>query len=915
MSPIRDTFSRRQPTLTPPPLSSRPGAESSLSMSAGSSRNDLFTASWQPDLPPPRPLSGNLGRGYLLENDIATHAPSGKHTNGVKSHASTLPMRRRDLEASLHLVDDGVDEFGIQKHHLVSSVSASTSTLAASALPRSRGFNLQAGGPEGSSKTSSFFDVSTGLPAPPPAPKLASAFYPQASINSLSSNDSQSSSLRHFPAPLHLAQSGPIAKSTGGEQRHKSWNSYTSSTSSSPPSVTVEEDHYSPLHQSPKLPPAKGDWMPPLPSFANDISLRCLPRDKRCFLGEGRYARVQLAAYKQLNKTNGEGGMLGRVLPGMGMKEDLDGKRKINQEGDGLEDGSWRLCAVKRLAGDRESQTMGLREAFFLNRLMVNESANHERNQIKPKQRAASPLREAPNQPTPPYTPESHSKRKHKRSVYITRLIAVKEDPDPQLPISHLRSSSDTYGRKRESLTRQRSSSMLPAHSPPTSIKNDVVNKLSRDNSKPDAANMPSFPSHPSLVQAMRQEMATPSLSQLVLVFEFAHLGTMDRFLRDSPQLIGKKIWSRWARESCEALEWVHRKRIVHADVKPGNLLLTRDMHIRLSDFGSSLLIHSAHTPTDGLGLGTLPFAAPELVDNNQTFSFPIDIFALGATLYQCITGREPFRGLRSYEMIHYVRKGGLWAYEEQERLARIGEPLEAVLSGTPYPSAWRDPYQHATTSGGIRRTGSLRVPSAQSPHQPLHASEVHPKLNRVQSREFIQAEEDASKGGSPGGVKSYMNWAKGLGSGGGEVVEALLVEGEFPSKDIFSNLSRSNSLRRSNEFERKPDIADLEGEQQQKQSEVYPSEPSAAVPSPLPHPSPALSASPTSPSPSSSTPNLFQPYTDGSPAMMFLSGTERVPEEWREVLQGMLEPDQEMRLTTHEVLNRWDEVGVSEEI
>lgn len=174
---------------------------------------------------------------------------------------------------------------------------------------------------------------------------------------------------------------------------------------------------------------------------------------------------------------------------------------------------------------------------------------------------------------------------------------------------------------------------------------------------------------------------------------------------------------------------------------------LTRDLNIRLSDFGSSLLVHPSHPPMDGVGLGTLPFSAPELVDPGRQFSFPIDIFALGATLYHCITGREPYRGCRGVEMMHHVRKGDLWEWEERVRLGLVGD--EVNLRGSPYPSAWRE-----APMDGIRRGGSLRVPPSQS----------RPSLNRMSSAESLRASNDVNANGtaSPSGVKLWATtWVK----------------------------------------------------------------------------------------------------------------------------------------------------------
>ncbi|KAE8540032.1 hypothetical protein D1P53_003970 [Cryptococcus gattii VGV] len=947
MSLFRDLPARN--VLPLPPADAPPRTSSS-------SRNDLFTTSWQPELPPPRPLA---------------HDPPPK----ISGHASTMPMKRRDAHiaprADTSPVDSTVvDEFGVTRGHKPASATVPAHLHQHSQPTR-----------EGSPRTSSFFDVvlSTDLPAPPPAQRLV-----HSGGNNSPNAISRSTSLRRAPPPplLPLARTGShtnIANGNGSD-RQRSWDSYTSSIPSSPSAsasyATAEEDPLSPLHQSPQLPPSRtgqqADWIPPLPPAADDIKLRLVP-SSTYFLGEGRYAKVYLAAYKRKRKSKLKGKrggeLLGRAGLGHHKVSGAEEKKQVNEDGDGLVGGDWRLCAVKRLAPDRESQTMGLREAFFLNRLMATTTSPLSEQDDRPpkssgRARAISPLRDSFGQ-TPLQTPECAPSRKSRTtngSVYITKLIAVKEDVEGSSAQSlshpaHTRSASDAIKSQKTKTsngtpTRQRSSTMLPPHSPTTTAPVDrVAAKVSVGCAKPDIiANMSSFPSFPSLAQAIRQEYAAPSLSRLVLVLEHAPLGTLDRLLRTSPQLVGKKLWGRWAREGTEALEWVHGKGVVHADIKPGNLLLTTDLHIRLSDFGSSLLIHPSHPPTDGLGLGTLPFSPPELVDPSVAFSFPVDIFALGATLYQCITGREPFRGLRSIEMMHHVKKGGLWAYEEEERLSRVGEPYReaGVQAGTPYPSAWRDNYSASASASsashilaaaaagagagvGVRRGGSLRVPPTYSTlveeQEGIALAPGRPRLKRMTSAESVRANDDAGKSESPAGVKLWAKWVKD--GAGVDPVTALLSESEsdtsFPTDVSSKNLSRGNSqsLRRSASIRNGlPDTISARYSPPHTDADVV----SPGTPPRNHHHHPPLtltvhspaSSAPSHPSPPSSPRppsiiqrGIYEPYTDGSPAMLFLDGTERVLEDVRDVLKGMLEPDQWMRYRANEVRERWDELGV----
>ncbi len=215
---------------------------------------------------------------------------------------------------------------------------------------------------------------------------------------------------------------------------------------------------------------------------------------------------------------------------------------EVNTEADGLIGGTWRLCAAKRMAADRDSQTMGLREAFFLGRLTNSAGAT--------KSRALSPLRHS-----------TQNRTRRNASVYIIKLIAVKEEKETGRRGSHHgRTVSDLKVDK--AMLRQRSSTFIPM--------------LRRDSESLSSLSFSSS-SLPALAQTAKAVPSTPSLSRWIILLEHAPLGTMDRLLRTSPYLVGRRLWERWAMEGADALEWVHSKGVVQADVKPGNILVHDD--------------------------------------------------------------------------------------------------------------------------------------------------------------------------------------------------------------------------------------------------------------------------------------------------------------------------------------------------
>jgi hypothetical protein len=93
-----------------------------------------------------------------------------------------------------------------------------------------------------------------------------------------------------------------------------------------------------------------------------------------------------------------------------------------------------------------------------------------------------------------------------------------------------------------------------------------------------------------------------------------------------------------WARQACEALQYVHGQQIVHRDVKPQNLILG-EAGVVLVDFGVATQLDATDTGT--VGVGTPRFMAPEVFAGGAV-STRSDVFSLGATVWNLLTGSAP---------------------------------------------------------------------------------------------------------------------------------------------------------------------------------------------------------------------------------------------------------------------------------
>ncbi|MEF3311006.1 serine/threonine-protein kinase [Paenibacillus sp. GYB004] len=212
----------------------------------------------------------------------------------------------------------------------------------------------------------------------------------------------------------------------------------------------------------------------------------------------------------------------------------------------------------------------------------------------------------------------------------------------------------------------------------------------------------------------------------------------------------------RYGIQLCELLQYMHELEsgpVIFRDIKPSNIMIDTADHVRLIDFGIARK-HSPDRPADTVPLGTIGFAAPELIESGRT-DYRSDLYSLGATFYYLLSGGR---------MYHTARKPLALAGGERERL--LTELVDRLLDDSPV----------------------LR---------PASASEVKSLLQRCSDPDAYRS--DAIDGRAAGGlfpVKRVRVAVGGLYSGAGATFVALALASLLSERGVTNAVVEHPGVR-----------------------------------------------------------------------------------------------------------------------
>ncbi len=139
------------------------------------------------------------------------------------------------------------------------------------------------------------------------------------------------------------------------------------------------------------------------------------------------------------------------------------------------------------------------------------------------------------------------------------------------------------------------------------------------------------------------------------------------------------------AMQMAEALHHAHERGLIHRDVKPKNIMLTKDGVAKLADMGLARAVSDkdAAEAEAGKAFGTPYYISPEQIRGETTVGPPADIYSLGATLYHMVTGSVPFEGKNPSAVMHKHLKADLVPpdHVNPKLSAGISEIIEMMMA------------------------------------------------------------------------------------------------------------------------------------------------------------------------------------------------------------------------------------------
>jgi serine/threonine-protein kinase len=203
--------------------------------------------------------------------------------------------------------------------------------------------------------------------------------------------------------------------------------------------------------------------------------------------------------------------------------------------------------------------------------------------------------------------------------------------------------------------------------------------------------------------------------NQLLMLMEYVEGVTIEAVLRSGPIPIDKAI--DYTAQVLSALSYAHARGLIHRDLKPANMIITPSGVVKLMDFGIAKMAADRTLTQTGRTVGSLYYMSPEQIKGAVDLDPRSDLYSLGISLYEMVTGARPFQGDSEYSIM------AAHLETNPPPPIQVDPNLPPALSEISLMALEKDPAQRFQTADAFRAALlSVRgsVPAAAQPPVPM---------------------------------------------------------------------------------------------------------------------------------------------------------------------------------------------------
>ncbi|KAF8602353.1 kinase-like protein [Ceratobasidium sp. AG-I] len=192
---------------------------------------------------------------------------------------------------------------------------------------------------------------------------------------------------------------------------------------------------------------------------------------------------------------------------------------------------------------------------------------------------------------------------------------------------------------------------------------------------------------------------------QIGMVSPWITHGSLSHYVAQNPEVNRPQLCV----QTADGLAYLHRSGVVHGDLKGANVLVSENGDALLTDFGNAVLQERTlqFSYTTAKGHLSPRWTAPEMIRGEGTFSFQADVFALGMTVLEVITGSVPYSHLSDFGVMYAIVEGRLPERPEDSipTKSRQGDFLWSLLT-----RCWDHVVESRPTAGDVRDSVSKHL-------------------------------------------------------------------------------------------------------------------------------------------------------------------------------------------------------------